>query len=101
MEIHYDLQGLRFEWDSEKARLNLEKHGVEFFDAAEVFLDPLAAHGDADGQSEDRAFILGETFRLRLLLVVHTERSERLRIISARSATRHERRFYEEGNQNG
>ncbi|MCC7087783.1 MAG: BrnT family toxin [Chloroflexi bacterium] len=96
MDILYDLQHLRFEWDAEKASANLVKHGVDFFDAAEVFLDPLAIAGDASGDDgEGREWLLGETYRLRLLIVVHTERGDRARIISARPATRHERRTYE------
>jgi hypothetical protein len=73
-----------FEWDSGKARANLKKHGVDFADAATVFDDPLAVT-----ISEEEA---GEA---RFLVVVYAWRGDRIRIISARMATRRERREYE------
>lgn len=97
MDIRYELYGLRFEWDSDKAAANARSHGVEFVDAAEVFFDPLAIYGEAQEGLELRQVVMGETFRLRLVLVVHTERNDRTRIISARPATRRERGMYERG----
>jgi uncharacterized DUF497 family protein len=97
MDIIYRLQGVEFEWDEEKAENNLQKHGVTFEEAAEVFFDPFYQTGDASvDQDEDREFIIGYTFAQRLLLAVYTERGERTRIISARPATRLERKLYEE-----
>jgi uncharacterized DUF497 family protein len=92
----YRLQGIEFEWDETKARSNIEKHGVTFEEAAEVFLDPFYQGGDASVNDEAREFIIGYSLSLRLLLVVYVERGERMRIISARLATRHERKLYEE-----
>jgi uncharacterized DUF497 family protein len=89
---------LTFEWDSGKARLNEDKHGVSFEEAATVFGDTLSLTiGDPDhSTTEDRFVILGLSARGRLLVVVHTERGDRIRIIGARLATRRERRTYEE-----
>jgi uncharacterized DUF497 family protein len=80
-----------------KAHSNVEKHGVTFEEAAEVFLDPFYQIGDAstDTDEEQRDFIIGYSSSSRLLLVVHTVRGQRTRIISARPATRAERQLYE------
>ena len=94
--IHYRLLGVAFEWDEQKALSNIEKHGVTFQEAAGVFFDPFFQEGDASTSDEARSFILGYSEAQRLLLVVHVERGEGTRIISARQATRHERRLYEE-----
>jgi uncharacterized DUF497 family protein len=96
MDITYRLEGFEFEWDETKARSNVEKHGVTFEEAAEVFLDPFYVGGDASAGNEDRAFALGYSLAERLLLVVHIERGARIRMISARVATRTERRLYEQ-----
>jgi len=97
MNILYRLQGIEFEWDQDKAEINVQKHGVTFEEAAEVFFDPFYQSGDASvNEKEDRDFIIGYTFAQRLLLAVYTERVERTRIISARPATRIERKTYEE-----
>ena len=88
---------LSFEWDQEKDRANERKHGVSFAEASTVFGDPLSVtipdpdHSDV----EDRYILMGSTFRDKLLVVVHTERGDNIRIISARLATRSERRAYE------
>jgi len=97
MNSVYRLQGTGFEWDEDKSRGNFEKHGVAFEEAAEVFFDPFYQIGDAsvDGH-EERDFIVGYSLSQRLLLVVYTERGEQTRIISARPATRAERKVYEE-----
>ena len=97
MDIRYRLQDVEFEWDEGKARRNLTKHGVSFREAAEAFFDPFYQGGDASVADEQRNFVLGYSLTQRLLLVVYTERGERTRIISARLATRSERRLYEEG----
>jgi len=96
MDNIYRLQGLEFEWDEDKARRNVEKHGVTFEEAAEAFFDPFYQMVDASVNDELRDFILGYSLAQRLLLVIYTERGERPRIISARPATRAERKLYEE-----
>ncbi|MBL8089277.1 MAG: BrnT family toxin [Anaerolineales bacterium] len=97
MNITYQLQGMVFEWDENKAQSNLQKHSVTFEEAAEVFFDPFYQTGDASvDEGEERDFIIGYTFSQRLLLAVYTERNDRTRIISARLATRAERKVYEE-----
>lgn len=96
MDVVYRLQGIEFEWDEDKARNNAEKHGVTFEEAAEAFFDPFYQEGDASVNNEQRHFILGYSLVQRLLLIIHTERGERTRIISARPATRLERKMYEE-----
>ena len=97
MDIIYQLQGVEFEWDEEKARSNIANHGVTFEEAAEVFFDPFYQSGDATPADvhEQRDFVLGYSVAQRLLLVVSTERRERTRIISVRLATRAERKEYE------
>ena len=94
MDLVYHLGGLDFEWDEDKARTNWLKHGVTFEEAAEVFLDPLGVESDASVPDEQRDQIMGYSFANRLLLVVYTERRPRTRIISARRATRAERKQY-------
>jgi uncharacterized DUF497 family protein len=93
--------GLRFEWDREKAKQNLKKHGVSFEDASEGFSDALAANlaDTTHSANENRSLIIGQTSKRRILLVVYSERGESFRIISARVATKQEVRIYEEGEQ--
>jgi uncharacterized DUF497 family protein len=88
---------LQFEWDDDKAASNLEKHGVSFEEAATVLRDPFALIFDDEAHSieERREIIIGHSTRNRLLLVCFTERGARLRIFSARPATRKERQDYE------
>lgn len=95
--VVYRLQGSEFEWDELKAEANIINHGVTFEEAAEVFFDPFYQYGDAtpEGVPEQRDFILGYSIAQRLLLVVYTERHQRTRLISARLATRAERKVYE------
>jgi len=95
MNVIYRLQGSEFEWDSHKAQSNIDKHGVTFEEATEVFLDPFYQSGDATVKKELREFIIGYSLRQRLLLVVYVDRNNRSRIISARPATRNERKLYE------
>ena len=96
MSILYQLQGIEFQWDENKAQSNLLKHGIAFEEAAEVFFDPFHQTGDASTDDEQRDFIVGYSLLQRILLVVYVERDQRTRIISARRATRHERKLYEE-----
>lgn len=88
---------IEFTWSERKARENLRKHGVRFEEAATVFLDPLARVYDDPDHSEDEArfLLVGHSLRGRLLLVVHAERADILRIISARPTTPSERDEYE------
>lgn len=95
MDKVFRLEGVEFEWDTNKAESNLEKHGVSFEEAAEVFFDPFYQEGDATTNDELRDFILGYSLSQRLLLVVYVERGLRNRIISSRPATRTERQLYE------
>ena len=93
-----DPDPLQFEWDPKKAASNEKNHGVSFEEAMEVFRDPLArVHADPSSSvGEVREIIVGTSLARRLLLVSFTERRDRIRIISARPATSHERRDYEE-----
>lgn len=90
---------MEFEWDSEKADRNVAKHGVSFHEAATVFGDPLAdTYYDPDhSENEDRFLTFGHSNQRRLLVVSHTDRNDHTRIISARLATRKERKQYEKG----
>ena len=91
---------LSFQWDENKARTNLAKHGVSFEEAATVFGDRLSLTipDPAHSQAEDRSIVLGQSHQRKLLVVVHTERGDNIRIISARRASRGERKSYEESN---
>ena len=91
---------MNFEWSKEKADLNLMKHNVTFEEASSVFDDPLSKIFDDASNSyvEIREKIIGFSKKGRLLFVSFTERQNRLRIISAREATKNERKNYEEDN---
>lgn len=80
----------------EKARSNQEKHGVTFEEAAEAVADPFCWRGDASVEGETRDSVVGYSYVQRVLLVVCVERSTATRIISARPATRAERKAYEQ-----
>jgi uncharacterized DUF497 family protein len=92
------MSGVVFEWDPAKAVANLAKHGVTFEEALTVFMDPMARiHGDPDHSgAERREIIVGHSIHRRLLLVSFVESGEKVRLISARVATKRERRDYEE-----
>jgi len=87
-----------FEWDEGKATQNLRKHGVSFDEAETVFNDPYARVIDDPDHSDDeeRSIIIGHSDRNRLLFVSFAARGHRIRLISARPATRKERQTYEE-----
>jgi len=87
-----------FEWNPEKARANLKNHGVSFEEAKSVFTDPLSLTvPDSLHSSEENRFIItGFSNQQRQLVVVHTDRNDKIRIISARLATPNERRKYEQ-----
>lgn len=89
---------LVFEWNKEKNRNNFLKHGITFEEAKTVFLDPLARIFDDENHSfgENREIIIGHSIKNKLLLVVFVEKVEnKIRIISARLATRNEKKDYE------
>ena len=91
---------LKFEWDEDKAAANLRKHGVTFDEASTVFADSLAVIFNDEEHSLDeiREIVIGHSVLQRLLLVSFTERGDDIvRIISARKATKRERKDYEEG----
>jgi uncharacterized DUF497 family protein len=88
---------VRFTWDPKKAASNLKKHRVSFEEAASVFADPLAAMLE-DALFPERAILVGQSEKRRVLLVVFVEQTEDLiHIVSARRTTSHERKRYEEG----
>jgi uncharacterized protein len=88
-----------FEWDAAKAAANIRKHGVSFEEAATAFKDDFAATARdlQHSTTESRFITFGMSVRARLLAISHTDRGNTIRIISARLATRAERRLYEEG----
>jgi hypothetical protein len=90
---------MKFEWDPAKELANLRKHQVSFEEATAVFGDPLAiTFNDPDHSDQERRFLtFGVSARAQLLVVSHTSRQGRTRLISARPADRGERRIYEEG----
>lgn len=90
---------MEFEWNLDKAALNFEKHDVSFQEAATVFNDLLSVTFPDPDHSirENRYVIIGISQYGQLLVVAHTDRGDKVRIISARKVTRQERRFYEEG----
>ena len=90
---------MNFEWDPEKAAANQTKHGISFEEAATVFGDPLSAtyYDPAHSVGESRYITIGMSRSGRLLFIAHTDRAENIRIISARQATRRERKQHEEG----
>jgi uncharacterized DUF497 family protein len=89
---------LNFEWDANKAKSNLEKHRISFEEASTVFGDSrsLTIPDPVHSEVENRFITLGSSHRGKLLVVVHTERGDNIRIISARVASKRERRSYEE-----
>ena len=91
------MMDMRFEWDAQKAVYNLAKHGVSIDDASTVFGDPLAGTISDPRHSvgEQRFVTIGHSADGSLIVVIHVERDDRTRIISARRATRREKRKYE------
>lgn len=87
-----------FEWDPEKAQRNFRKHDVGFDEAVSVFDDPMfiTVFDEEHSDDEERYITIGLSNKNRLLLVAHTERDDRIRMISARKATKNEEKFYEE-----
>ena len=97
MDESFELNGIDFVWSKAKARKNFEKHGVTFDQAAEAFFDPFLCIVDASPEEEVRDAVIGMDERWNLLFVVHIAvEDDHIRIISARKATRNERRRYED-----
>ena len=89
---------MEVEWDPNKADINRQKHGVQFSDAEAVLFDPNAlSFEDTTAQGEQRFIVIGMDHLWRLLVVIYTDRGNSVRLISARPATRSERRKYESG----
>ena len=96
MNVRYTLHNVLFEWDSRKAAVNLRKHEVSFELACEVFFDPFVCYLDDEiVGSELRERIVGLTAAWILLYIVYVMRDDRIRIVSARTATKAEREIYE------
>ncbi|MDR2187808.1 MAG: BrnT family toxin [Azonexus sp.] len=101
MDVHFELNGVAFVWDADKAQANLVRHpGVSFEQAAEVFFDPFFRLVDASRNDEARDAVIGYDVQGRLLFVVHVVfehavASEIIRIISARKATPEERKTHD------
>jgi uncharacterized protein len=95
------MAGLVFEWDRRKDSANQRKHRVSFIEAITVFGDPLSITIPDPNYAidEERLVIIGMSSEQGLLVVVHTVRGERIRLISARSATKHERRAYKDSDE--
>lgn len=91
---------LIFEWDSNKAKANLKKHGISFEEACTVFGDflsvtiPDPVHSS---HQEERLITMGQSLKGQTIIIAHTEKGDKIRIISARKARAHERKIYEEG----
>ena len=90
---------MKFEWDENKAAVNLSKHGISFEEARTVFDDRLYVdfYDPDHSDEEDRYIMVGESQQGNLLIVSYTERADFIRLISARKVTRGEREVYEEG----
>lgn len=88
---------MEFEWDPNKATSNFAKHNISFHEASTVFSDPLSlTFPDPDRLRDEARYItIGESVQGQLLIISHTDRGQRIRIISARTVTRRERRIYE------
>ena len=98
MRVGYSLHGILFEWDSNKSETNLRKHGITFENACEVFFDPFLRMMESEiHNGQIREAIVGMTINWRLLYVIYSMlKDDIFRIISARPATKHERKKYEE-----
>lgn len=96
MNIEYNYQRIHFEWNEGKALSNTQKHKVSFETACEIFFDPFLQSKDAEFiDNELREIIIGANESLQILYVAYTMREDKIRIISARIATKKERNDYE------
>ena len=97
MDVSFVRQGVRFVWNAAKQRLNEERHGVAFEEATEVFFDPFVlVEPESGAGAESRRVAIGLTSDWRMLFVVHLEIGETIRIVSARRASKSQRRRYED-----
>ena len=89
---------LFFAWDSTKAKKNIKIHGVSFDEASTAFKDTLSLtiYDPLHSDDEHRQILIGSSYQNRVLVIVHTQKGDKIRIISARKATKHERSQYEE-----
>jgi uncharacterized DUF497 family protein len=98
VDVFFLYRGQAFVWDGRKAMENRAKHGVGFETACEAFFDDLSVYVDATVDEEKRTAVIGLNRAISLLYVVHIERAEdEIRIVSARVATKRERKTYEDG----
>ena len=90
--------GLKFEWDDKKANINRRKHGITFEEATTAFADELSITIDdpLHSHDEERLILIGMSKQLKILVVIHVERGDVIRLVSARKATKQEQKFYEE-----
>jgi len=97
MDVSFKLNGICFVWDEDKAKLNAQKHnGLTFEQAAQAFFDPFIRVVDASRNNEARDAVIGMDKQWKLLFVVHIQlEDDQIRMISAREATRTERKYYE------
>lgn len=97
--LRYEIPTMKFEWDTGKAEMNLKKHKVAFTEATAVFADTLGItiYDPDHSKDEERYITIGHSHLGRTLIVAHTDRGDRIRIISARELTKTERKAYEEG----
>jgi uncharacterized protein len=88
----------QFEWNPEKAKVNLQKHQVDFDEASTIFDDPqfITFLDEEHSADEERYITIGLSNKNRLLMVAHTDRNNHIRIISARKVTKNEEKFYQE-----
>ena len=90
---------MKFEWDKRKAISNIKKHGIPFEEASTVFGDPLSLtiKDPKNSNKEDRYVTIGLSAKFRIIVVIHTDRGDNIRIISARLDTKGEQNNYEKG----
>lgn len=97
MTEYFEQDGITFEWDPDKNQNNIEKHGISFVEAVQVFFDPFLKVTDVSVEGESREAVIGMDESWRVLFVVHIAfEQDNVRIISARKAERKERKYYEE-----
>ena len=89
---------MKFDYDKRKSASNKTKHGITFEEASTAFADELSItiNDPLHSEEEDRLILIGQSKQSKTLVVIHVERKEAVRIISARKATKHEQKFYEE-----
>jgi uncharacterized protein len=88
----------KFEWNPDKAKVNLQKHQIDFEEASSIFDDPqfITFLDEEHSTDEERYITIGLSNKNRLLMVAHTDRNDHIRIISARKVTKHEEKCYQE-----